>query len=96
MQQQHQVDIELLNHYVMSHAASPMLGRLLAARAAPDRRFGLGNGMLNVHHLQGASEQRSLASVAELKNVLETTFGINVPAGPDVDTMLERVLRAGA
>ena len=33
---------------------------------------------------------------SELKNVLETTFGINVPAGPDVDTMLERVLRAGA
>ena len=96
LQQQHDVDIELLNHYVMSHAASPMLGRLLAARAAPDRRFGLGNAMLNVHHLQGASEQRSLASVAELKNVLETTFGINVPAGPDVDTMLERVLRAGA
>jgi N-hydroxyarylamine O-acetyltransferase len=95
LQEQHDVDIEMLNHYVMSHADSPMLGRLVAARVAADRRFGLGNGVLSVHHLHGASERRPIGSAAELKGVLETTFGIDVPDVPDVEAALERVLRDG-
>jgi N-hydroxyarylamine O-acetyltransferase len=96
LQEQLDVDIEMSNHYVMSHADSPMLGRLLAARVAADRRFGLGNGVLNVHHLHGASERRRIGSAAELKAVLETTFGIAVPGGRDVEAAFERVLREGA
>jgi N-hydroxyarylamine O-acetyltransferase len=92
LQEQQQVDIELLNHYVMSHAESPMLGRLVAARVAADRRFGLGNGVLNVHHLHGPSEQRRLGSVVELKRTLESTFGVELPQGADVDAALARVL----
>jgi N-hydroxyarylamine O-acetyltransferase len=94
LQEQLQVDIELLNHYVMSHAESPMRSRLLAARAAPDRRFGLGSGILSVHHLHGASEQRRISNVDGLKRVLDSTFGIEVPAGEDVDAALARVLES--
>jgi N-hydroxyarylamine O-acetyltransferase len=94
LQEQQQVDIELLNHYVMSHADSPMRGRLVAARVAADRRFGLGNGVFKVHSLQTATEQRRLGSVTELKRVLATTFGLDVPSGPEVDAALERVLAA--
>ena len=94
LQEQQQVDIELLNHYVMSHAESPMRGRLLAARVEPDRRFGLGNGVLNIHYLRGASEQRVLGSVAELRGVLTSTFGIAMPSGYEVDSALARVLTA--
>ena len=92
LQEQHQVDIEVLNHYVMTHAESPMRSRLLAARAAADRRFGLGNGVLNVHHLHGASEQQRVGDVGDLKRVLEQIFGIEAPAGRDVDAALARVL----
>ena len=92
LQEQHQVDIELLNHYVMSHADSPMRSRLIAARVAPDRRFGLGNGVLSIHHLQGTSEQQRIGSVTELKRVLESTFGVDVPAGAEVEAALARVL----
>ncbi len=92
LQKQQQVDIELLNHYVMSHADSPMRGRLLAARVAADRRFGLGNGVLNIHHVGGRSEQRRIGGVAELRGVLESTFGIEVPAGQELDAALARVL----
>lgn len=95
LQEQQQVDIELLNHYVMSHAESPMLGRLVAARAGEDRRFGLVNGVLNVHPLHGASEQRRLASVAELRSVLESTFGIAVPPSREADAAFERLLASG-
>ena len=94
LQEQQQVDIELLNHYVMSHAESPMRGRLLAARVAADRRFGLGNGVLSIHYLRGASEQRVLGSVAELRGVLTSTFGIAMPSGHEVDSALARVLTA--
>ena len=92
LQEQQHVDIELLNHYVMSHAESPMLGRLIAARVGADRRFGLVNGVLNVHPLRGASEQRRLSSAAELRDVLESTFGIAVPPGSETDGGFERVL----
>jgi len=92
LQEQHQVDIEVLNHFVMTHVASPMRTRLFAARAAADRRFGLGNGVLSVHHLRGASEQQRVGDVVELRRVLEQTFGIDAPAGRDVDAALARVL----
>jgi N-hydroxyarylamine O-acetyltransferase len=92
LQEQLQVDIELMNHYVMTHAESPMRSRLIAARAALDRRFGLGNGVVNVHHLHGASEQQRIGSIDELKGVLESTFGVDVPAGRDLDAALARVL----
>jgi N-hydroxyarylamine O-acetyltransferase len=94
LQQQLEVDIEVLNHYVMSHADSPMRSRLIAARVAPDRRFGLGNGVLKVHPLDAATQQQRLGSVEELKRVLDATFGVAVPNGPEVDAALERVLAA--
>jgi N-hydroxyarylamine O-acetyltransferase len=92
LQEQLQVDIELLNHYVMSHAESPMRSRLLAARVDPDRRFGLADGTLSVHPRNGASEQRRIASVAELKRVLATTFGIEAPDKQEIDAALARAL----
>jgi N-hydroxyarylamine O-acetyltransferase len=95
LQEQQQVDIELLNHYVMSHADSPMLGRLIAARVAADRRFGLGDCTLSTHRLQGGTEQRKVGSVAELRTVLESTFGIDAPAGMADDAALEQALKRG-
>jgi N-hydroxyarylamine O-acetyltransferase len=92
LQEQLQVDIELLNHYVMTHAESPMRSRLLAARVAPDRRFGLADGSLSVHPLHGGSEQQRIASVAELRRVLAATFGIEAPAGQEIERALARAL----
>jgi N-hydroxyarylamine O-acetyltransferase len=92
LQEQLEVDIELLNHYVMSHAESPMLGRLIAARVASDCRYALGNGDFRIHHLNGESEHRRLADVGELRAVLERTFGVGVPAGSEVDAALAKVL----
>lgn len=94
LQEQQDVDIDVLNHYVMSHADSPFHSRLIAARVAPDRRFGLLNGNLSVHRLGGPSEQRRIADAAELRAVLGQTFGIAVPVGKETDAALERVMRA--
>jgi N-hydroxyarylamine O-acetyltransferase len=93
LQEQRPVDIELLNHYVVSHAESPMMGRLVAARAESRRRFGLTNALLREHRMDGTSDERRLGSVAELREVLRTTFGIDAPTGAASDAALARVLK---
>ncbi|HVY65454.1 MAG TPA: arylamine N-acetyltransferase [Gammaproteobacteria bacterium] len=92
LQPQELVDIELLNFYVAGHADSPMLGRLIAARVAPDRRYGLRNGLLSVHHLDGRHEQQRLTTVGELRDVLTRIFGIAVPADAGLDAAFATVL----
>jgi N-hydroxyarylamine O-acetyltransferase len=92
LQPQLEVDIELLNFFVMGHADSPMLGRLIAARVASDRRFALHNGAFTVYHLDGNQERRELATVAELRDVLARTFGIALAVDPALDASLERLL----
>ena len=92
LQAQALIDIEVLNFYVACHSASPMKGRLLAARAVPNRRYALRDGTFSVHHLDGRHEQRALGSVAELRGVLGEAFGIAVPAAPALDEALGRLL----
>jgi N-hydroxyarylamine O-acetyltransferase len=92
LQAQQQIDIEVLNFYVAEHADSPMLGRLIAARPAPDRRFALSNGTFTIHYLDGRRERRQLGSVAELRDVLGGTFGIAVPEDAALDAALARLL----
>ena len=92
LQAQAPVDIEVLNFYVTGHPDSPMLGRLVAARTATDRRFALRNGTLAVYHTNGMQEQRDLSSVAALRETLTDTLGIQVPSGRDLDAALGRVL----
>jgi N-hydroxyarylamine O-acetyltransferase len=94
LQEQEAVDIEMLNHYVISHSDSPMIGRLIAARTEPDRRFGLLNGGLTTYGTNGVVERRRVSSVAELRDVLRGTFSIDVPSGADIDAALARVLAA--
>jgi N-hydroxyarylamine O-acetyltransferase len=94
LQEQELVDIEMLNHYVMSHADSPMIGRLIAARTEPERRFGLLNGALSTYGPNGVIERRSVTSGPELREVLRGAFAIDVPTGAEIDAALERVLAA--
>jgi N-hydroxyarylamine O-acetyltransferase len=91
LQEQRQVDIEVLNHYVATHADSPLRGVLLAAKPGVDRRYGLRNNQLSIHHRDGRSEHQELASGAALRAVLEQTFGIAVPADPRIDEALARM-----
>ena len=91
LQAQQQVDIEVLNFYVAEHAESPMRGRLVAARVAPDRRFALRNGTFSVYHLNGRHVQRELITLAELRSVLVEVFGIAVPADAALDAALARL-----
>ena len=87
-------DFDMANHYLCTNAASPFLSTLIAARALPDRRYGLANNFLSTHHHKGPSERRALKSIAEVRQVLSEVFGIALPSaaeGPELDRAIARV-----
>ena len=91
-------DYVLSNFYVNMHPESLFVDHLLAARVTQNGRYTLFDGELN-HYAQVPS-RRKLADAAELRQVLENTFGIRMPdAGGGVtpaqlDTALARCLGA--
>jgi len=77
--EQEPIDYEVANHYVSTWPTSHFVTSLIAARATPDRRYGLRNNRLSIHALNGESEQRVLTSAAEMRDALGDLFGIAVP-----------------
>ena len=92
LQPQFLPDYELSNWYLSHHPESPFVNNLMAARVTPDRRYGLFNNKLSIHHLHGNSEQHTLRSSAELRKTRETTFAIRLPDEAELDSALGRVI----
>jgi N-hydroxyarylamine O-acetyltransferase len=86
-------DYEVWNWYLENHPGSPFLSSLRVARVASDRRYGLLNNRLSVHHLRGESEQITLGSPAELRTALTDTFQIRLPDDPGLEDVLVRFTR---
>jgi N-hydroxyarylamine O-acetyltransferase len=84
-------DYQVTNWYLSNHPQSHFVTGLIAARVQPDRRYGLRNMDLAIHHRDGFTERRTLTTAAELRTILEQLFGIRVPAGEDVDAAFARV-----
>ena len=75
---------------------SHFVNGLIAARAAPDGRYALPNNEMAVHHLNGNTERRLLATVAELRAALEGTFRLTLPEAPELDEALGRLIAPSA
>jgi N-hydroxyarylamine O-acetyltransferase len=74
------IDRELANWFTSTHPQSHFLGRLVAARAAPDgRRITLQNGELKVRERDGRATGQTITSPAELLVVLAERFGLSFP-----------------
>lgn len=71
-----------------THPQSPLVNNLMTARTEVDRRYGLFNNTLSVHHLRGGTEQRTLTSSAEVRAVLEKEFKLRLPDDPALDDVL--------
>ena len=69
---------------------------LLAARIEKSRRLALSNTRLNIHAPGQPSESRTLASVAELREILSGTMGIALPADERLDVALQKIVDCGA
>jgi N-hydroxyarylamine O-acetyltransferase len=87
-----QPDYEVLNYYASTHPNSLFVNKLVAARPATDRRYALSGNQLTVHHLGGPSERRVLATLAELRDTLESTFLLRLPDARELDRALARFL----
>lgn len=76
------IDRELANWYTSAHPQSHFKSRLTVARALPDGgRLTLLNRELTVRAGTGRTETTVLRTPAQLTEVLDTRFGLRLPAG---------------
>jgi N-hydroxyarylamine O-acetyltransferase len=92
LSEQYEVDYAAPNWYLSTNPGSGFRSTLMAARAEKSRRLALRNAEFSIYPLDGAPEKRTLATIAEVKEVLGGPFGIALPAGAELDAALERVL----
>ena len=94
LNEQHLADYEVSNWYLCNHPRSQFVTGVLAARAAPGRRYALRNTRLAIHHAGGETERRFLTAVDEYRSTLETTFAIRLPDSPLLDARLAQMIAA--
>jgi N-hydroxyarylamine O-acetyltransferase len=95
LQEVFEPDYKILNHYASTHPDSLFVNSLVVARPATDRRYALFNNRLAVHHLGGPTERRVLETVAEVRETLESAFLLRLPHGPELDSVIARLLEPG-
>ena len=79
LQPQYEVDYSVTNYFLSTSPTSHFLSSVIAARAAPDRRYALRGNRLSIHHLRGRTEQTEIATAAELADTLQGLLGIIIP-----------------
>lgn len=87
-------DYEVSNWYLANHPQSQFVTGIIAARADAAERHALRNTRYSIHHRGGRTERLHLASVAELKGVLEGAMRIPLPRHPDLDSRLQAMIDA--
>jgi N-hydroxyarylamine O-acetyltransferase len=92
MHAQQIADYEVSNWYLCHHPASLFVGGVVAARAAPEARHALRNTRYSVHHPDGTTERRFIASVDDYLATLSGPFRIRVPDAPNLRTKLQQVI----
>lgn len=92
LQEQFLADYEVTNWYLSNHPSSHFVTGLIAARPDRVRRYALRGSELAVHHLDGGTERRMLTTADGLRGALESTFGLTLPDGPELNEALERVI----
>jgi N-hydroxyarylamine O-acetyltransferase len=93
LHEQQLADYEVSNWYLAHHPQSQFVNGIIAARAAPGRRHALRNARYATHHRGGTTERRVITTVPEFRAILTADFRIPLPAHPDLDTRLEKLLR---
>lgn len=84
-------DYEVANWYVATHPESHFTFVLMAALPAARSRFALNNNQLTLYRGDAPPEQRVLQNAAELRTVLEETFGLMLPDTPEMAALLTRL-----
>ena len=94
LHEQLQADYEVSNWYLAHFPQSQFVTGILAARADAGERHVLRNTRYSIHYRGGRTESRHLASVGELKGVLEGAMRIPLPAHRQLDSRLQALIDA--
>lgn len=89
-----ELDIAPINLALSSDAASPFTRELRVALAPSGRRLKLHNTGFTIQPVDGEAEKRTLSSVDELRTVLASEFGLNLPSDERLAPILARLLPA--
>ena len=92
LQRQEDIDYTLGNWYVSTHPESSFVKQLMVARTGEGWRRTLMNGSFAIHRMGGESERREVTDAEELIGLLESEFGIRVPAQEMLKKVLERLI----
>jgi N-hydroxyarylamine O-acetyltransferase len=79
---QFEADYEMANHFVSTYPQSIFLHTLRVARVTPGSRYALMNRRLTVYGQD--AQQRELATSQELREVLQSIFGIRLPESSEM------------
>jgi N-hydroxyarylamine O-acetyltransferase len=83
-----QADYEVSNWYLAHHPQSQFVSGIVAARAALGKRHALRHSRYAVHHVDGRTERREIASAGELMELLAGPFGIALEGLPGLAAKL--------
>lgn len=89
-----QADYEVSSWYLANFPQSQFVTGVIAARAGEGVRHALRNTRYAIHRVGGETEHRHLGSVDEVKSVLAGPLAIPLPAHPDLDARLKRMIDA--
>lgn len=92
LQRQEDIDYTLGNWYVSTHPDSPFCKRLMVSLTGEGWRRTLSDGSFTIHRMGSESERRQVTDVDEVIGVLESEFGIRVPANVQLRQMIERLI----
>lgn len=90
---QYPIDQELTSWYLSHHPESQFVTTLRVARTAPGRRYGLLDNELTAHELGAPSRSQVISTTDELREALQSVFGIALPDCPQLSSALARCIK---
>ena len=94
LHEQLQADYEVSNWYLANFPQSQFVTGIIAARADDGVRYALRNTRYAIHPTGGETERRFVKTIAEMKELLQGPFQIPLPAHPELDARLQRMIDA--
>lgn len=92
LQRQEDIDYALGNWYVSTHPDSTFCKRLMVSLTGEGWRRTLSDSSFTLHRMGRESERREVTDVDEVIGVLESEFGIRVPASAQLRRVIGRLI----
>ena len=96
LEHQNFAELEMGNWFTSTHPRSRFRNELFLARSDVGVRYGLLDNVFTTHKLNGASERRTLANAAEIRDAIVDIFHVRLPNDPQLNATLARCAEKAA